>query len=387
MTALLAPAAAPPLPSPGARWQEWVTYGLRWASVVERAPVVEPVKTTSRTLTLHAYREAEPGPRWRALYDATWPAYRHWYTREGLAARPSLDECRRALSQYLPELMPTWERLCRLSGDDSVAARMLSMWGLPAFAVGCSQVVIPGEQPILIRNYDYDQSLFEAVVASTNYSGHRRVLGTSDLLWGLLDGMNEDGLAISLTFGGRPGGGEGFGIPIVLRYVLETCATVEQAVSALRRIPVAQSYNVALVDTIGNHATVFVAPQQPAVVSRLDATTNHRLDLVEHPPTPLDSTASGDLRGWTSCAPTMRRESNSSPRCCSHRCATTSSRSASALSTRPSMSLQPELQRGIGPRRPGRDASTTRTAYARSIWPTHEPRTNRYCGRSPHPAE
>jgi predicted choloylglycine hydrolase len=179
--------------------------------------------------------------------------------------------------------MPIWERLCRLTGDDAVAARMLSMWGLPAFAVGCSQVVVPGEQPVLIRNYDYDQSLFEAVVASTNYSGHRRVLGTSDLLWGLLDGMNEDGLAISLTFGGRPGGGEGFGIPIVLRYVLETCATVEQAVGALQRIPVAQSYNVALVDTTGSHATVFVAPGQPAEVSRLDATTNHRLDQVEHP--------------------------------------------------------------------------------------------------------
>jgi predicted choloylglycine hydrolase len=87
--------------------------------------------------------------------------------------------------------MPTWEQLCRLSGDDAVAARMLSMWRLPAFAVGCSQVVVPGEQAVLIRNYDYDQALFEGVVASTNYSGHRRVLGTSDLLWGLLDGMND----------------------------------------------------------------------------------------------------------------------------------------------------------------------------------------------------
>ena len=85
-----------------------------------------------------------------------------------------------------------------------------------------------------------------------------------------------------------PAVAKAFGIPIVLRYVLETCATVEQAVSALRRIPVAQSYNVALVDTIGNHATVFVAPEQPAVVSRLDATTNHRLDQVEHPATPPD---------------------------------------------------------------------------------------------------
>ena len=236
-----------------------------------------------RFMTVHAYRETEPGPRWRALYDATWPAYRSWYTREGLADRPSLRECRDALTRFLPELVPTWERLCRLSGDDSVAARMLSMWRLPAFAVGCSQVVLPGEQPTLVRNYDYDQALFEGVIASTDYSGRRRVLGTSDMLWGLLDGMNEDGLAVSLTFGGRPDVGEGFGIPIVLRYVLETCATVEQAVGALRRIPVSQSYNVALVDGGGDHATVFVAPGQPAEVSELHATTNHRLDQVEHP--------------------------------------------------------------------------------------------------------
>lgn len=265
-------------PSPNAHWREWLAFGLQWAALVE--PPVEPA---SRALTLHAYREATPGPRWQALHAATWPAYRRWYTREGLAARPSLDECRSALVRHLPELVPTWERLCRLAGDDPAAARMLSMWGLPAFAVGCSQILVPGERPVLIRNYDYDQALFEAVIASTNYSGRRRVLGTSDLLWGLLDGMNEDGLAVSLTFGGRPVAGEGFGIPIVLRYLLETCTSVEDAVSALRRIPVAQSYNVALVDTTGDRATVFVAPNEPAVVSRLEATTNHKLDRVEHP--------------------------------------------------------------------------------------------------------
>jgi predicted choloylglycine hydrolase len=285
MNAVLALAAPPPLPAPDSHWREWVTYGLRWAAA--RPPIADPARDAvvdgGRFMTVHAYREAEPGPRWRALYDATWPAYRSWYTREGLASRPSLRECRHALTRYLPELVPTWERLCRLSRDDSVAARMLSMWRLPAFAVGCSQVVLPGEQPALVRNYDYDQALFEAVIASTDYSGRRRVLGTSDMLWGLLDGMNEDGLAISLTFGGRPDVGEGFGIPIVLRYVLETCATVEQAVSALRRIPVSQSYNVALVDSAGDHATVFVAPGQPAEVSELHATTNHRLDQVEHP--------------------------------------------------------------------------------------------------------
>ena len=280
-----APRALPDLPAFDSGWQAWVTYGLRWASQISAAPnaTFPSMPGKSRLLTLHAYREALPGARWRALYDATWPAYRGWYTAEGLAARPSLGECRAALVRHLPELLPTWERLCGLTGDDDVAARMLSMWRLPAFAVGCAQVVVPGEQPVLVRNCDYDQDLFEAVLASTNYSGRRRVLGTSDLLWGLLDGMNEDGLAVSLTFGGRPDVGDGFGIPIVLRYVLETCATVDEAVSALRRIPVSQSYNVALVDCTGAHATVFVAPGQAAEVSRLQATTNHRLDQVEYP--------------------------------------------------------------------------------------------------------
>ena len=184
----------------------------------------QPVRAADRPLTLHAYREAQPGPRWRALYDATWPAYRSWYVHEGLAARPSLEQCRTALAHHLPELLPTWERLCRLTDDDPTAARMLSMWGLPAFAVGCAEFVVPASTRVLIRNYDRPDAL------RRSYRLHqllrkRRVLGTSDMLWGLLDGMNDDGLAVSLTFGGRPGSGEGFGIPIVLRYILETCAT------------------------------------------------------------------------------------------------------------------------------------------------------------------
>ena len=51
----------------------------------------------------------------------------------------------------------------------------------------------------------------------------------SDCLWGLLDGMNDAGLAVSLAFGGRRVLGDGFGIPLVVRYVLETCATVDEA--------------------------------------------------------------------------------------------------------------------------------------------------------------
>lgn len=279
------------LPSPGAPWQEWVRYGMTWSHCqggIAGRPVqpvgARPTESGRRLdLSLHSYREVSPGARWQALFEATWPAYRSWYVAHDLDARPTLAEARQALVEHMPELVVHWERLVELTGNDPLAARMLTMWRAPAFAGGCSQVVVPGTAPLLVRNYDYDPRLFEGVVASTNYSGRRRVIGTSDLLWGLLDGMNEDGLAVSLTLGGRPGSGDGFAIPVILRYLLETCSCVDAAVAVLGRIPVAQAYNVSLVDTAGSHATVYVAPGEAAEVSDLRAATNHRLTVVEHP--------------------------------------------------------------------------------------------------------
>lgn len=293
--------ADPPLPVADAPWTDWLEYGLLWSrrsadQLTASSP--DPSVSGRRGLRLHAYREQRPGPRWGALFDATWPGYRRWYLSEGEAARPDLASCRRALATHLPELLPSWEELSELArsriegtggsstaseAEAELAARMLSMWRAPAFAVNCSQVIVPGNRPVVVRNYDYDPRLFEAVIASTDYSGNRPVLGTSDMLWGLLDGMNADGLAVSLTYGGRGVAGEGFAIPIVIRYLLETCSRVAEAVAALRRIPVAQSYNLALADTTGDHATVFVAPGAAAVVSRLEATTNHFLDRIERP--------------------------------------------------------------------------------------------------------
>jgi hypothetical protein len=41
-----------------------------------------------------------------------------------------------------------------------------------------------------------------SVVLGSAFTG-RRVVGVSDCLWGLIDGMNDAGLAASLAFGGR----------------------------------------------------------------------------------------------------------------------------------------------------------------------------------------
>ncbi len=135
----------------------------------------------------------------------------------------------------MPELVPAWEQLTAMIPGDSDAGAALALWNPPPFLTGCSQAAVLDGGPALIRNYDWDYRIFDGVVARTAYTG-RRVLGMLDCLWGLLDGVNDAGLAISLTFGGRPEVGEGFGIPLVIRYVLEVCGTVDEAGLNGRRI-------------------------------------------------------------------------------------------------------------------------------------------------------
>ena len=89
-----------------------------------------------------------------------------------------------------------------MTGDE-LAARFLSLYRPPGFVVGCSQGAWSRDaDPVLVRNYDYPASRAEGIVLSTQWTG-RRVIGMSDCLWGLLDGVNDVGLAVSLTFGGR----------------------------------------------------------------------------------------------------------------------------------------------------------------------------------------
>jgi predicted choloylglycine hydrolase len=264
----------------GVDWSDWRSWLQRvssadWAAGPwpgapwDQAPGAGPV-----SLTWQAFAEDEPGDRIREHLAATWPAFRRWW-REGANARPSADEARARLQEHMPELVPAWRRLAAMLADDPDAAAALALWNPPPFLTGCSQAAVLPGGPALIRNYDWDYRLFDAVVARTAYGG-RRVLGTLDCLWGLLDGVNDAGLAVSLTFGGRPQVGQGFGIPLVIRYVLQVCGTAEDAVRVLRRIPVHMSYNVTALDRDGRRATVYLAPDRPAQVTSQAVATNHQ---------------------------------------------------------------------------------------------------------------
>lgn len=234
-------------------------------------------------ITFEAIDEDQPGPKWRRLYDRHWHSYSRWFLGEGIRKRSTYLACLRALRKHMPELLPVYEQLCALAGGGDLEARFLSMWCPPAYIGGCSQVIVPGAEPCLIRNYDYGPKLLEGTLLRSRYLGSR-VVAMTDSLWGALDGVNEDGLAVSLSFGGNMAVQEGFGIPLVLRYVLETASDTASAVAILRRVPLHMAYTIAVLDRAGRPAMVYLAPgREPEVVDQLVATNHqHRPDWARH---------------------------------------------------------------------------------------------------------
>jgi hypothetical protein len=231
-------------------WSDWRSWLQRvastdWASGPwpatpweQAAPQGAPEGEVS--LTFRAFEEDEPGKAIGEHLAATWPAFRRWWFG-GANTRPTAVEAGARLKEHMPELVPVWQRLTALLGDDPEAAAALTLWNPPPFLTGCSQAAV-----------------------------------LLDCLWGLLDGVNDAGLAVSLTFGGRPQVGEGFGIPLVIRYVLQTCQTTEEAMRVLRRIPVHMSYNVTALDRADRRATAYLAPDRPGHVTSLAVATNYQ---------------------------------------------------------------------------------------------------------------
>ncbi len=231
-------------------------------------------------LSLNCVKEDSPGEKWQALFHKSWPSYRQWFLSEGLMARKGYLTSSGMLNSYMPELLPVYEKLIALSGGGDLEARFLSLYCPPPYMSGCSQMAWNRDKTFLIRNYDYSPVLFEGTMLYTKWL--KPVIGVSDCNWGLLDGINADGLAASLSFGGRDSVGDGFGIPLVIRYILETSATTAEAIKKLESIPTHMSYNVTVIDASGDYATLYLAPDKPPVVLPSPIATNQQ-EVIDWP--------------------------------------------------------------------------------------------------------
>ena len=223
-----------------------------------------------------AISEPHAGAKWHSRWQRSWPAYEAWFLARGGDNGPDRKTCRAALARYMPELLPTYDRLVTLAGGSDRAARFLSTWCPPAYLGGCSIAALSdGAEVRLVRNYDLSPDLNEGFLLRSAWTG-RPVMGMVEFLWGLSDGINDAGLAVALAYGGRSETGRGFGVTTILRYVLETCDTVDEAVEVLARVPSHMAYNIVLTDLAGNTASVELSPGGGARRMQQAIATNHQ---------------------------------------------------------------------------------------------------------------
>lgn len=223
-----------------------------------------------------AVAETRPGDKWRRRWQRSWPEYEAWFVARNGDRGPDRATCRAAVERYMPELLRVYDRLTALAGGGDRAARFLSTWCPPPYLGGCALAAFAdGTEVRLVRNYDLSPDLNEGLLLRSEWTG-TAVMGMVEFLWGLSDGINAAGLSVALAYGGRTETREGFGITTILRYVLETCATAEEAEAALRRVPSHMAYNVVLADRRGHTASLELAPGGGARRMPWAIATNHQ---------------------------------------------------------------------------------------------------------------
>lgn len=231
---------------------------------------------TLHALTFDSVAEDQPGKKWAARWARSWPAYRAWFLARGGQHGPSRADCEAALGRHMPELVPVHRGLSELAGGDDLAARFLTTWCPPAYLGGCSIAAFAeGGTVALVRNYDLSPDLNEGLLLRSAWTG-LPVMGMVEFLWGLSDGLNAAGLSAAIAYGGSRQVAPGFGVTTIIRYVLETCASVAQAIAVLRRVPSHMAYNVTLADRHGTTATVELVPGGGARLIRPAIATNHQ---------------------------------------------------------------------------------------------------------------
>ena len=201
-------------------------------------------------------------------------------------SQPVLDAAvsRSAIATHMPELLPDYDALCALTPGNDAAAQYMAQYNNKPWWSGCSQTVAQhADRKTLLRNYDMGIDDFSDTFLCEALADGGWIIGSMECGWGYLDGLNDRGLAVSITFGGRFVAGDGFGVPIIVRYLLQTASTVPQAVAILERLPHRLAQNLLLLDREGRSAVVYTSPDNGVeVLEEAIACTNQQTP----PPSP-----------------------------------------------------------------------------------------------------
>ncbi len=150
----------------------------------------------------------------------------------------------------------------------------LSGYGItkPAIPHGCTQIaVLPGKtlnrHLLAGRNYDYtaDKNLTDFILVLLYPDSFKSSIGTSQFVFGRIEGMNDSGLYAGMSYAHGTGRNEnGFFFPIIVRMILDKCRDTGEALEMIKKIPHSCAYNYLIADKT-NAVAVEVSPPKIAV--------------------------------------------------------------------------------------------------------------------------
>ncbi|GAB4071897.1 C45 family autoproteolytic acyltransferase/hydolase [Barrientosiimonas marina] len=189
------------------------------------------------------------------------------------------EEVKSAFRQFAPGI---WEELLGLSeGLDMPLKDVLRDFGhyrvnwVPS---GCS--ILTGSD-FLVRNYDYHPLTYDGRFSffQPTDQGYA-IAGPASRVTGRMDGMNEQGLVMGYNFMQRRKPGDGFISPMIGRMILETCATVDDAIHLLREIPHRGSFSYVVLDRYERTYVIEASPRSVSV--RESQTCTNHFELLQH---------------------------------------------------------------------------------------------------------
>ena len=170
----------------------------------------------------------------------------------------SLRNAEAALKTWAPNI---WEELHGLADGLAIplerAVAEYSNGRLRYERRGCSAVMTAG---LYGRNYDYDPRRYDRMLVATQAKGVHASIGFSDRFTGRVDGMNEHGLCVGLHMVSERTWKPGLVCILIVRMVLDQCATTREALALLRRVPHGLGFNYSLLDAGGAAAVVEASP-------------------------------------------------------------------------------------------------------------------------------
>ena len=187
--------------------------------------------------------------------------------------------CLPVYKKYYPEITEEIQGLADGQHCDVhiLQAILFSMYSMPP-ACSCSCFAfIDGQEILLGRNSDF---LTEIEKLNLNVicrltDGAYSFNGNTTAFTEIEDGVNEHGLAVGLTSVYPIRYKPGFNAGLLLRYILEKCRNVSEAVSCLNQLPIASAQTLTLADTSGKIALVECNSERTEVMTSLSGTDSY----------------------------------------------------------------------------------------------------------------